>query len=257
MVEQEKVGKFISAMRKEKNLTQKQLAEQLGITDKAISKWETGRSMPDNTMLLDLCKILGVSLNDLLSGERLSKDNYGGKAEENMMHLIKENEKQKNTNKWTIFGTLGGIICLCVAILFTIIQSAGFSAILWFVDLPSFLIVLGIPMIVLAASGMVKDFFHGFLICYKTEYNAGKNDILQAYVAMATFMKTSLLTGCVVAVINIVLLIGTIADASAMGICLAVALISITYSLLLNVLLMSTAARLKVICEITEKIEKI
>lgn len=249
MIEQEKIGKFISAMRKEKNLTQKQLAENLGITDKAISKWETGRSMPDNAMLLDLCKALDVSLNELLSGEKLSQDKYGGKAEENMIHLMEENAKQKSTNRWTIVGTIIGIILLCVALIYTIIQSAGVRAITWFLDFPSFMLVTGIPMIVLAAAGMVKDFFYGFRICYDAEYEASKQEALQAYVAIKIVMKTSILTGGVMAAINIVLILGTLADIYTMGLCLAVALISIIYSLLLNILLMSTVARLKVITE--------
>ena len=65
---QEKIGKIISELRKEKGMTQANLAVQLGITDRAISKWETGKSMPDSSIMLELCIILGVSVNELLSG---------------------------------------------------------------------------------------------------------------------------------------------------------------------------------------------
>ena len=70
---QEKIGKFIAKLRKEKNMTQIELAESLGITDRAISKWENGRGMPDLSLLTPLCEKLGVSINELLSGERLDK----------------------------------------------------------------------------------------------------------------------------------------------------------------------------------------
>ena len=73
---QEMMGKFIATCRKEKELTQKQLAEKLSITDRAVSKWETGKSIPDAAIMLDLCKILGISANELLSGERIANTLY-------------------------------------------------------------------------------------------------------------------------------------------------------------------------------------
>lgn len=92
-MKQEMVGKFISTCRKEKGLTQMQLAEKLNITNRAISKWETGKSMPDVSLMLDLCDILGITVNELLSGERITMDNYQKKAEENLMELQSKKEK--------------------------------------------------------------------------------------------------------------------------------------------------------------------
>ena len=76
-------------------MTQKQLADLVGVSDKTISKWETGRGIPDTAIMNELCKVLGISINELLSGERLSKDSYNGKAEENMVNLLKDKEQQK------------------------------------------------------------------------------------------------------------------------------------------------------------------
>lgn len=73
MLNQEKTGKFMAEMRRQQNLTQRQLAEQVGVSDKTVSKWETGRSMPDNAILLDVCLILNISVNELLSGEKFSE----------------------------------------------------------------------------------------------------------------------------------------------------------------------------------------
>ena len=91
-MEQEKVGKFIAACRKEQGLTQAVLAEKLGITDRAVSKWENGKSMPDSSIMLDICALLKISVNELLSGERLDMDNYKELAEENLMQLQKQEE---------------------------------------------------------------------------------------------------------------------------------------------------------------------
>ncbi len=90
---QEKIGKFISECRKEKNLTQLQLAEKLNITNRAVSKWETGKSCPDASIMMELCGILGITVNDLLSGERITMENYQKNAEDNLVELYQKKEK--------------------------------------------------------------------------------------------------------------------------------------------------------------------
>ena len=90
---QEKIGVFIAECRKKKNLTQMQLAEKLNITDRAVSKWENGKSMPDSSIMLDLCEILGISVNDLLCGEVVSMDNYNKELENNLLEMVKQKER--------------------------------------------------------------------------------------------------------------------------------------------------------------------
>ena len=92
-MDQIKIGKFIADCRKKKNLTQMQLAEKLNITDRAISKWENGKSMPDSGIMLDLCKELDISVNELLSGEVLEMNNYNEKAEQNLLEIKKAKEE--------------------------------------------------------------------------------------------------------------------------------------------------------------------
>ena len=115
-MDQLKIGKFIAECRKEKKLTQMHLAEQLGITDKAVSKWERGVTMPDTSIMLDLCGILGISVNELLNGEKISMENNNQKNEQLLLDMAKEVE-QKNKTIWTtmwvimivsIIGLLGG-----------------------------------------------------------------------------------------------------------------------------------------------------
>ena len=93
-MDQVKIGKFIAERRKSVNLTQIQLAEMLSITDRAISKWETGKSLPDSSVMLQLCDILKITVNDLLSGEVVSMENYQEKNDEMLIEMIKEKEEK-------------------------------------------------------------------------------------------------------------------------------------------------------------------
>ena len=95
-----KIGRFIAECRKKTNLTQMQLAEKLGITDKAISKWERGVAMPDTSIMLNLCDILGISVNELLNGEKIYMENSNQKNEQLLLDMAKELEK-KNKVIWT------------------------------------------------------------------------------------------------------------------------------------------------------------
>lgn len=92
-MDQVKIGRFVAECRKGKGLTQAKLAEALGITDRAVSKWETGKSMPDASLMLPLCEILGISVNELLSGERIEMENYSKIAEENLLALKRQQEE--------------------------------------------------------------------------------------------------------------------------------------------------------------------
>lgn len=91
-MDQVKIGKFIANCRKKANYTQLQLAEKLGITDRAISKWETGKSLPDSSIMPELCATLGITVNDLLSGEVVTVDNYNKELENNLLALVKQKQ---------------------------------------------------------------------------------------------------------------------------------------------------------------------
>lgn len=94
-MDQIKIGRFIADERKRKEYTQKQLSERLGISDKTISKWERGNGFPEVSLLLPLCAALEITVNELLSGERVSEEEYRRKAEENMVNLVKEAQESK------------------------------------------------------------------------------------------------------------------------------------------------------------------
>lgn len=117
---QKKIGEFILKCRKEKKLTQLELAEKLGVSDRSISNWENGRNMPDLSLFKPLCEILGISINDLMSGERVSGDKYQEKLEENIIRTIDYSNKkviEKNnliSITFIIFGVLITITAMTI-----------------------------------------------------------------------------------------------------------------------------------------------
>ena len=118
-MDQVKVGKFISECRRKQNLTQLELAQKLNITDRAISKWENGRGLPDSSLMLELCNILQISVNDLLSGEVILMENYNKELENNLLEMIKQKEqsdKRLLVIEWVV--AVLSLIILFIPILF-------------------------------------------------------------------------------------------------------------------------------------------
>lgn len=244
MLNQEKTGKFMAEMRRLQNLTQKQLAEQVGVSDKTVSKWETGRSMPDNAIIMDVCLLLNISVNELLSGEKFSEEHYVGKAEENMLELVKETEYHKQKGKWTIAGTIFSFILLVFACIFTILSASGVESLVWYIDLPSIIIPLGITFFVLFASESMWDFFQGFGIVYgRKEYSDER--IIQAWLAMKTVLVTIPVSGVFSFLVSVVAIIGHLSNIELLGPHLAVAILSLFYCCIMEILLIPTAVRLR------------
>ena len=92
-MDQVKIGKFIAQRRKQASLTQMQLAEKLSITDRAVSKWERGKALPDSSIMLELCDVLGITVNDLLCGEVVTMENYNKELENNLLDMVKQKEQ--------------------------------------------------------------------------------------------------------------------------------------------------------------------
>ena len=122
-MDQIKIGKFIAECRKKANLTQMQLAQILGITDRAISKWETGKSLPDASIMLQLCGVLGITVNDLLSGEVVTVDRYNNELENNLLEMI--SQKQRADRRLLTAEVFIGTIA--TAVLFVFIFLAAFA----------------------------------------------------------------------------------------------------------------------------------
>ena len=120
-MDQVKIGKFIADCRKKANLTQMQLAEMLGITDRAISKWETGKSLPDSSIMLALCKILGITVNDLLSGEVVTMEDYNKELENKLIEIVKQ--KEEADRRLLTLEIIIGVLCVIILLVSTGIAS--------------------------------------------------------------------------------------------------------------------------------------
>lgn len=117
-MDQEKIGKFIAARRKEQGLTQKDLADKLGITFQAVSKWENGRGMPEISVLAPLAEILGVSVNEILSGELIDKEEVVKKTDENIINTLNSSVKRVRKTRRVFFGIVGGIVGIVIFFVF-------------------------------------------------------------------------------------------------------------------------------------------
>lgn len=216
-----RIGSFIQLSRKEKGMTQKDLADRIGVSDKTISKWENGNSVPDTEILTSLCQSLDISVNELLSGEKLPVENYSVKAEENMMNLLKENEdNRKNSTIQLIVGIVLGILTLILLLGMT--GGIGLHAFVWFIDLPS---LIGIVLICAAV-----------VLCSGAK---GKKEVLHIV------QKAVIPAGVLMALIAGVVLLGSLGDIEYIGPNLAVALLSLTYAMLIYLILIPVNKRLE------------
>ena len=153
---QVKIGRFIAERRKAVNLTQMQLAEKLNITDRAVSKWETGKTMPDSAIMLELCNILKIKVNELLSGEKIDMENYNKEIETKLLQLVKE--KQEVDKRLLTLEVVIGILSTIILIVPTIVAA--------------YLQIEEWKRILIAFSGFIPGII-GFLFAIKIEQVAG------------------------------------------------------------------------------------
>ena len=149
-MDQIKIGRFIAERRKIKNLTQAQLAEKLGITDRAVSKWENGRSLPDSSIMLELCELLEITVNDLLSGEVVLMDEYNKEMEKKMLELVKE--KESADKKLLVIETAMGIVTVTFMLALCVI--AGYAPIEEWLRIV--FVVIGVLPILILTPFMIK-----------------------------------------------------------------------------------------------------
>lgn len=158
-MDQIKIGRFIAAKRKEQKLTQARLAEKLGITDRAVSKWETGKSLPDASVMLNLCGLLGITVNDLLSGEVVSMEKVDERTEKNLIEMVKQ--KEEADKRLLSLEIVIGVISL--AFLFSMI---AVGAVFMYMEKPLWIFIL------LVSVGFVQ-FIIAMLFGLKIEQVAG------------------------------------------------------------------------------------
>ena len=186
-MDQIKIGKFISQKRKENNLTQLELAEKLNITDRAISKWETGRSMPDSSIMLKLCETLGISVNDLLTGEVVSESNYSKKLEQNLLEL----QRQKENSDKRLLNTEVVMLSLTVIIYVFLVLVVSFNEI---EESTSLLIIIPLTIFVCMMCFLALKIEQqaGYYECHKCHYKYVpdyKSVFWAAHISRTRYMK--------------------------------------------------------------------
>lgn len=243
-MEAKKIGAFIAAQRKELQMTQKQLGQELGISDKTVSKWECGNGLPDISIMLSLCSLLQINVNELLSGERLTQDTYHRKAEENMMNLMQDYENEK---KGTVRQIVMGVVWIVSLIAVLFLPAGVFGGSLSrYLDLVSLLEIVLVTAISLGFSGRLKDFTNAFRYLFHEADNPQK---LENAIAAVSLAKKSMLAcgayGSILGCLQIFFSTEMVTTMHELGLNLAVALITLLYSLLGVLILIPIQGRLE------------
>lgn len=216
-MDQLKIGSFIQQNRKAKNLTQKDLAEIIGVSDKTISKWENGNGMPDVSSIMPLCEALDITVNELLSGETISPEEYSGKADHTIIHLLTE---QTNSKRTGIIQIIIGIFLFILGVVF-MFQLPGLSF-AWYFDLPTFIILI--------------------ILCLACSLLSGARNV---YSIIQTMRKTCIPIGVLESIVPLVFILGRIDNFELLGSKLAVSILSILYALLLYIIFLIIEKRLR------------
>lgn len=239
-------GRFIAQLRKEKNLTQKELADKLGISDKTVSKWETGNGMPDVSLLQPLCEELSVNLNELLSGERLSEESYNGKAEENMMNLAKDaQEGRNNKRKAGIIGAICGILVFLFFIELAIISASGVGGMGMFLDAPTLILVVGILLGIELIAGRLGRSCKALGASLRNVDGIDEDSRNRYLQDLGFSIRATIIATFFAAIIGMITLLTTLQEMASLGPSIAVLSISFFYGLIIVALLFALRERLK------------
>ncbi len=243
---QELTGRFIAQLRKEKNMTQKELADKLGISDKTVSKWETGNGMPDVSLLQPLCEELSVNLNELLSGERLSEESYNGKAEENMMNLAKDAQEGRNNKRRAgIIGAVCGILVFLIFVEFAIICAGGIGGIYNYLDWPTIIIVVGILLGIELIAGRFGRINKALIGAIKKSALMD-DESRKLYLQDLKFaIYSTIIASFFTALIGFINLLHTMAEPAAIGPSIGIMSVSFFYGLVIVALIFALRERLK------------
>lgn len=203
---QEKIGVFIADMRKKQGMSQKQLADEVGVTDKSVSKWETGKSLPEISKMESLCEVLHININELLSGERLPEAAYSKKAEENMLSLIHESETK--ANQTNIVGVIAMLVLSFVPIVFSILYGhtdyfdGSVNLAVW-LDPPAVTAMAAITLLYLIGTKSVTSFGRAFAIVIgKAVYT--DTEIRVSQIAVKMVQLSWLVSGILVSILGYV-----------------------------------------------------
>ena len=200
-MDQEKIGVFISTLRKEQGMTQQQLADAIGVSNKTISKWECGKGMPELALIVPLCHILQISINEFLSGEHLLENGYTEKAEVNMINLLQETENSKKKSRSSLLAFGITVIIFLFVVLYSVITNMGISMNMLFVDMPTLLSMFLVTALFLLGTNLGLPFFDSFRIIFGKKKSVSIKQLFQAKsaikLAKITFLGMGFLESCI------------------------------------------------------------
>ena len=249
-MDQVKIGLFIAELRKGQEMTQRQLAERIGVSDKTISKWECGNGLPELSTIPELCSVLGINMNELLSGERLAEEVYPKKAEENMMTLMRETVEQKKKNRHSMVVMVGyltcGIIIIGMSMCFGMF---GISTLVAFLDAVSVLMVLVPVLLLLAAAGLLKSFFRAFRMLGGKQDSYTKQQKLLTKRALKLGADLFPVVGGLETVATVILLLGNMSEGKMLLANIAVSFLTFLYGVVAYCLLLPVRSKLEAVLE--------
>lgn len=161
-MDQIKIGEFIARKRKERELTQMQFAELVGVSNKTVSKWETGARMPDVEIMQDVCDALRVTVNEFLAGEEFTEKEYRKRSEDNVIGLVQELHEIKETRRGGFLGILCSILLVISAMVLAMICSVEIVNIPYFLNVPAILYMAGLFLFILGAVGAFPKYIAGY-----------------------------------------------------------------------------------------------
>ena len=238
-MDQIKIGKFIASMRKEQGLSQKQLAERIDVTDKTISKWETGNRLPDASILLRLSQELHIDVNELLAGEAFSSEEFSAeeyvkKSESNLVGLVGKLNENEKKRKGRGIGTITGIVCIALAFAGVLGSSLPMGSVFDIFDLPTLCYLSGLKFLIITFSGRFHDYLNAWKLCLPGRKLSGK-DMESSIQAVKYAGVLSLSVGGVITSIGLFSLlnylnVGYLSDLTKIGPALAQIVLALFYT---------------------------
>lgn len=249
-MDQIKSGKFIAELRKSHGMTQLQLAEKLGVSDKTVSRWECGKGMPELSILMPLCEVLEINVNELLSGEFLTQESYSQKAEENMLNLIQETTENKVKNSYSFISVFLSCVVIAAIIVFTLLQGGVNGMVV--LDYTSFLLVLIPTILYLLMTDLWKDFFNAFNILFFKKTITLNQTVIRAKEAVDVVSKTTLSMGGLLSLIQIfaVLYLSDHNDMIAVFRSLSITILTFVYGVIFYLILIPVRSKLNMVSDL-------
>lgn len=248
-MDQIKIGKFIAERRRKEGLTQKQLAGLLHLTDKTVSKWETGCRLPDASLLPALSSILKADINELLAGEEflsqeVSAEEYAKKAERNLLGLVTELNELGHQSRGKTIGAAAGFLLTGAACLYLFAFSSRMGKIGDMFDLPTLLCLLGLKFTILAACGWFRDYLNGWRALLPKSAPPA-NELEPAMQAAAFAGTLTLAIGGLIALLGLFSLLNYMEQPVSLGASLAQIVLTLLYAAIGKTIYVILAWKLK------------